>query len=66
MTDFKLPANLTLDEIINAVDDDSQSGFCINCGEATSPVEPDARRYECESCGEHMVYGAEELLIMFG
>ena len=27
-------------------------------------VEPDARRYECETCGAREVYGAEELLMM--
>jgi hypothetical protein len=25
-------------------------------------VEPDARNYECEACGERAVYGAQELL----
>ena len=32
-------------------------------GEDADGVEPDARRYECECCGEPGVYGAEELLI---
>lgn len=38
-------------------------GFCICCGAEALGVEPDARRYECESCGESGVYGAEELLL---
>jgi predicted RNA-binding Zn-ribbon protein involved in translation (DUF1610 family) len=38
-------------------------GFCIACGEEADNVEPDARNYECDYCGEHQVYGAEELLI---
>jgi hypothetical protein len=38
-------------------------GFCIECREPTYGVEPDARRYRCESCGEDAVYGVEELLI---
>lgn len=38
-------------------------GFCLACGAEASGVEPDARRYECESCGERQVYGVEELLI---
>ncbi len=43
----------------------SYQGFCINCREITnSGVEPDARRYECEVCGERMVYGIEEALLM--
>jgi hypothetical protein len=29
-------------------------------------VEPDARKYECESCGANSVYGAEELLMHTG
>lgn len=39
-------------------------GICLACGEECSGVEPDARRYECECCGEKKVYGAEELMIM--
>jgi hypothetical protein len=27
-------------------------------------VEPDARQYACEGCGEQAVYGLEELVIM--
>lgn len=38
-------------------------GFCLACGAEASGVEPDARRYECEACGERQVYGVEELLI---
>lgn len=39
-------------------------GFCIACGLEADGVEPDARKYECDRCGEKAVYGAEELLIM--
>ena len=39
-------------------------GFCIACGEDAYGVEPDARRYVCESCDAKAVYGAEELLMM--
>ncbi len=39
-------------------------GFCLNCGESAYGVEPDARRYPCESCGQPKVYGLEELLMM--
>lgn len=38
-------------------------GFCIACGEDADGVEPDAREYECEHCGEPTVYGADELLM---
>lgn len=39
-------------------------GFCLACGEEVDGVEPDARGYECEVCGERKVYGAEEVLLM--
>jgi hypothetical protein len=39
-------------------------GYCIQCGAERECCEPDARRYECEECGEHAVYGSEELLVM--
>ena len=39
-------------------------GYCLACGEEQSGCEPDARNYECESCGEHKVFGAEECLLM--
>jgi hypothetical protein len=39
-------------------------GFCIACGCEAGGVEPDARKYVCESCGEPCVYGAEELAVL--
>ena len=39
-------------------------GFCIACGAEHYGCEPDARKYECEECGEYKVYGAPELVIM--
>lgn len=39
-------------------------GFCLACGEETTGVEPDARDYTCEFCGEPCVYGAAEILMM--
>ena len=39
-------------------------GLCLKCGEEAFNVEPDARRYACETCGEKAVYGMEELLVM--
>jgi hypothetical protein len=44
---------------------DAGVGFCLACGEeADSGVEPDARQYPCETCGQRKVYGLEELLLM--
>lgn len=38
-------------------------GFCLACGGFCDGVEPDARKYTCEGCGEPRVYGLEELLM---
>ena len=43
---------------------DHYCGFCLVCGAQAEPIEPDAREYTCESCGEAKVYGVEELLMM--
>ena len=38
-------------------------GICLACGEEADGCEPDAERYECEHCGEHMVWGADQALL---
>lgn len=43
---------------------EESGGFCNNCGEEIYGVEPDARNYHCDGCGENQVFGVEELLIM--
>lgn len=40
-------------------------GLCTACEEEAYGVEPDARKYKCESCGKSRVYGCEEIIIMF-
>jgi len=62
---MKMHPSLTPERIM-AVAEDAQlgladPGFCIACGVDVYGVEPDARRYECEACGEKAVFGAEEL-----
>jgi len=56
------------DELFAALQEAESScdnpGFCLACGEQQDGCEPDARRYECECCGEHRVYGAQEILLM--
>lgn len=37
-------------------------GYCISCGESHHGIEPDAEKYECESCGKETVFGAGSLL----
>lgn len=60
LNQFK-PALKTLERIINQ---DTQEGFCLACGELADGVEPDARKYTCEFCNKDKVYGAEELVLM--
>ena len=64
----KIHPSITTERIIAACERREQSldnpGFCIACGEDADGCEPDARGYECECCGEHAVYGAEELLMV--
>lgn len=57
-------SKISLDQIMEAIESDDYMGFCLECGAEAYGVEPDARGYECESCGAKKVYGAEELLIM--
>ena len=61
---MKMHASITADRIMEACESDEHMGFCIACGEEAYEVEPDARRYVCESCDAKAVYGAEELLLM--
>jgi hypothetical protein len=65
MTEPKEPrkSKVTLQQVLAAIEADDNLGFCLACGAEAYCVEPDARKYECESCGEHKVYGAEELLL---
>jgi bacterioferritin-associated ferredoxin len=59
--------SLTEDRIVDAVERHATTlddlGFCLSCGAEAHGVEPDARRYVCESCGARQVYGADELLL---
>lgn len=54
--------DMTEDEFLEYQND--HVGFCVACGAERDCCEPDARNYECESCGEKKVFGLEELLIM--
>ena len=57
---------IDIDVLMEAVQSDDYIGFCLACGEEHYNIEPDARKYPCESCGENQVYGAEEILITQG
>jgi len=39
-------------------------GLCLACGDERYQTEPDARGYQCDSCGRAQVYGVPELLFM--
>jgi hypothetical protein len=57
-------AKVSIEQVMDAVEQDDNLGFCLACGEEAWGVEPDARRYTCEVCGEKKVYGAQEILLM--
>jgi predicted RNA-binding Zn-ribbon protein involved in translation (DUF1610 family) len=62
---MRMHRSITLDRITDAVERSHSAlddpGFCVACGHEVDGVEPDARKYTCEGCGEDAVYGAEEL-----
>lgn len=60
------PVKLNMDLVMAAVEDDDGTGFCLACGAQASGCEPDARDYQCDSCGEKRVFGAMEVLLMVG
>ncbi len=68
MAKIKVHPSVTKDRVIEAVERGNTSldtpGICLACGLDQDGCEPDARRYECDSCGENAVFGAEELLFM--
>jgi hypothetical protein len=57
---------IDMDRVMQVCEDDDNVGFCLACGEEQYGCEPDARKYECETCGAHKVYGAQEILLMGG
>jgi predicted RNA-binding Zn-ribbon protein involved in translation (DUF1610 family) len=61
---MKIHESITREDVIHAVEADDNLGFCVSCGTEVSGVEPDARKYKCDVCGEEAVYGAEILLLL--
>jgi len=55
---------ITFEQLEAAIESDEYLGFCLACGAEHTGIEPDARRYLCEECGERRVYGAEEIMLM--
>lgn len=64
---MKIHESITSERILDAIERRDTNldnpGFCIACGEEQDGCEPDARKYECESCGQSQVYAPEELLL---
>jgi hypothetical protein len=54
---------VSIEQVMSAIESGEYAGFCLACGEQADGVEPDARNYLCESCGQRKVFGAEEILI---
>jgi hypothetical protein len=55
--------SININRVMDAISSDENVGFCTACGEERRQVEPDARMYTCDCCGEKAVFGAEELLL---
>jgi predicted RNA-binding Zn-ribbon protein involved in translation (DUF1610 family) len=64
---MKIHQSITLQRVFEAAKRHRASlddpGFCVACGKEAEGVEPDARNYLCESCGDFTVYGAEDLFL---
>ena len=56
-----------MDLATDIVQRDELNGICLECREETNfgTVEYDAEGYECESCGEPTVIGAQEYLLQY-
>lgn len=54
------------DQVFAALAEDDNIGFCLECGSSQYGVEPDAENYRCEACGEHCVFGVEQILLKLG
>lgn len=55
---------IPFERIEEAMRSDSNTGFCLECGEEADGCEPDAEHYLCEACGAAEVFGAQEILMM--
>ena len=53
-----------LETLMTEIEQDENTGYCLACGEQADNIEPDARKYKCESCNMPKVYGSQELLLM--
>jgi len=47
-------------------DMDTIDGVCIKCGIVHHGVESDAEKYKCDNCETNTVYGADQIVLLFG
>ena len=64
ITTVKHPMRRECEECVKIGSEWMHLRTCQACGATAHNCEPDARGYECESCGKPEVYGAEEMLMM--
>ena len=66
---MRVTKSVTLERVTEIVQTNHRhaedGGVCVACGAEPDCVESDAENYECESCGENAVFGAEQLLIYY-
>jgi Zn finger protein HypA/HybF involved in hydrogenase expression len=60
---MKIHSDVTIDRVVELIEEDDNTGLCLACGAERPNTEPDARRYECDECGAKQVYGAEQILL---
>ncbi len=58
--------NKLVDLAAKAVEAGENLGYCTSCLAERDCVEPDAENYECEECGSLKVFGAEQIILIFG
>ena len=56
--------DITMDRVMDSVQEGADEGFCLACGVTNYGIEPDADGLQCDACGELKVMGAEQCLIM--
>jgi len=47
-------------------DMDTIEGVCIECGVVHHGVESDAEKYKCDNCETNTVYGADQIILLYG
>jgi hypothetical protein len=48
--------------LIDVIETDNATGFCLACGQDVDGIEPDAEHDTCPHCWADKVFGAENLL----